>query len=476
MKSNTTNMKKIDEQKQKEKNIKELAKLAKEVLELKNTHRQMRPIIIEFSGSPKSGKTSSIGSLQLFLKRNQFKVEVIQEKASICPVADKQNYTFNVWTAYQSLVDMLAILDRKSEKPDVLIIDRGIFDAMCWFEWLYKIKRLTKIQKDNIEQPLLMEEFTKQIDIIFTFESNPEVSLNREYAKLLLEPNQMGTIMNTQTLSEYREAIHNTIKNKKKYFHKIIPMDTSDMGQNDVSYQVTKNVLSTLKETLMERIGYFIPSKEAREYLMNNRVVEFDVFNKILNGSLNFDLREKVEKNLDAIQPIPIVVITDYKIKRVLTVKKTARAVSEDDPEKDKLLIYIGGHTRIEDKTEKDIHNNLSIFNYTLLREMREEIGVNFSLDDTTPFCIYTPDTEKSKCHIAICYHIKVDDKKRLAIDPEELIQNKGRSKSGKFHSISELISNENEAFESWSIEIMKKCFGVTATPSKSQLSVFDLL
>ena len=100
--------KKDEAQKQKEKNIKELSTLAKEVLELKNTHRQMRPIIIEFSGSPKSGKTSSIGSLQLFLKRNQFKVEVIQEKASICPVADKQNYTFNVWTAYQSLVCLLS--------------------------------------------------------------------------------------------------------------------------------------------------------------------------------------------------------------------------------------------------------------------------------------------------------------------------------------------------------------------------------
>ncbi|MDE5722079.1 MAG: hypothetical protein K2I30_05005 [Clostridia bacterium] len=466
--------KKDEAQKQKEKNIKELSTLAKEVLELKNTHRQMRPIIIEFSGSPKSGKTSSIGSLQLFLKRNQFKVEVIQEKASICPVADKQNYTFNVWTAYQSLVDMLAILDRKSEKPDILIIDRGIFDAMCWFEWLYKIKRLTKIQKNNIEAPLLMEEFTKQIDIIFAFESRPEVSLNREYAKLLLKPDQTGTIMNNQTLGEYQEAIHNTINIKKKYFHNIIPMDTSDMDQNDVSYEVTKKVLSTLKETLMERIGYFVPSSEAKEYLMNHRIIEFDEFNKILNGSLKFDLREKVEINDEAIQPIPIVVITDYKAKRVLTVKKTTKAVSDDDPEKDKLLIYIGGHTRIEDKTDKDTHNNLSIFNYTLLREMREEIGVNFSLENTTPFCIYTPDLERSKRHIAICYHIKVDDKKKLTIDSEELIQNRGKSKSGKFLNINELIENENESLEAWSIEIIKKCFGINVKLAKTQISFFD--
>lgn len=48
-------------------NIEKLELLAGEVLELKKLHRQRRPIVIEFCGSPKSGKTSSITSLNIFL-------------------------------------------------------------------------------------------------------------------------------------------------------------------------------------------------------------------------------------------------------------------------------------------------------------------------------------------------------------------------------------------------------------------------
>ena len=52
--------------------ITNLQNRAKEILELKQKHRQRRPIVIEFSGSPKSGKTTCINSLELFLKRNGF--------------------------------------------------------------------------------------------------------------------------------------------------------------------------------------------------------------------------------------------------------------------------------------------------------------------------------------------------------------------------------------------------------------------
>ena len=73
---------------------------ASEVKKLKETHRKRRPIVIEFSGSPKAGKTSCINSLRQFLKRNGFEVEIIQERASVCPVSDKRSPMFNVWTSY----------------------------------------------------------------------------------------------------------------------------------------------------------------------------------------------------------------------------------------------------------------------------------------------------------------------------------------------------------------------------------------
>ena len=59
----------MDKQIDRIKTIKELEKLAAEVLKLKQEREQRRPLLIEFCGSPKSGKSTTITSLNIFLKR-----------------------------------------------------------------------------------------------------------------------------------------------------------------------------------------------------------------------------------------------------------------------------------------------------------------------------------------------------------------------------------------------------------------------
>ena len=39
--------------------------------------RSRRPIVIEFAGLPKAGKTTTLGQVQAFLKRCGFRVEVV---------------------------------------------------------------------------------------------------------------------------------------------------------------------------------------------------------------------------------------------------------------------------------------------------------------------------------------------------------------------------------------------------------------
>src|ERR1700747_2981253 len=81
-----------------------------------------RPLIIEFSGAPKAGKTRSISVLELFLKRNGINVEVFTERASISPIKSKGHLNFNVWVSCASLQGMLEALYRDI---DVFILDRG---------------------------------------------------------------------------------------------------------------------------------------------------------------------------------------------------------------------------------------------------------------------------------------------------------------------------------------------------------------
>lgn len=457
--------------------IKQLQIHAKNVLQLKETHRQKRPIVIEFSGSPKSGKTSCITSLSLFLKRNGFRVEIVQERASVCPVADKRSPMFNLWTSCMSVSGMLAALEKEPPLCDVLILDRGIFDACCWFEWLNKKKMFEDEQKKLVEQFLLMDSLVNRIDIVFSFVAEASVSIKREYANLLTD--KPGSIMNKPVLEEYLQAIEDTIKSKEKYFHKIARIDTSNKNQDQVGKEVTEITLETLKDTLMERIGFCEPNETEMEFLTSKNIFSFNEVQPIIR-KVKFDLRDSVENAIGKLQPIPIAVLTDSKLNTVLMVKKTAKATSGESPEKDKSLLYIGGHSRIEDSTAINERDILSICRYTLRREIKEEIGLSLAVDNITPFAIYTPTSVKSKKHIAICFLLEVDSATlKLSLDQEELIMTKGKSKSGRFFSIDEILHAEYDNLEIWSKLILKECFKKDIIKDGDlivQDSLFDLL
>lgn len=449
--------------------IKMLQDLAKEVLLLKESHRQKRPIVIEFSGSPKSGKTSCINSLELFLKRNGFRVEIIQERASVCPVADKRSPMFNIWTACTSIAGMIGALEKKDNLCDVIILDRGVFDACCWFEWLNSKRMFENEQKSVVEQFLLMDSLVNRIDIVFAFQATAEVSIQREYANLLTD--KPGSIMNKTVLEKYLLAVKNTIINKQSYFHKIFSIDTTDKNQDEVGKEVTEHTLKTLKDTLMERIGYFDSTNELSEFLLKNQTIEFKEFVKKI-PIIQFNLRALVESDLNKLQPIPIAVITNIEKDMALLVKKTSKATSNDSPERNKSLLYIGGHSRIEDSTAVNANDLLSICKYTLRREIKEEIGISLALDGIEPFVIYTPNTQKSKQHVAICFIIQIDIAAiKLRLDSEELITTKGKSKSGRFYSIQDIVKSEVDNMESWSKLILKKCFNQDISPR----TLFDL-
>src|SRR5207249_2651594 len=106
-----------------------------------------KPVVIEFAGSPKAGKSSTIAQLYTFLKRCGFKVKIVVERASVCPIRDKKHATFNIWTACTTLAQILESTQDppQEDDPDILILDRGLFDAICWLMMMDRLSRLTTV-------------------------------------------------------------------------------------------------------------------------------------------------------------------------------------------------------------------------------------------------------------------------------------------------------------------------------------------
>jgi len=438
----------------KKESIRELQALATEILSLKEQIKLRRPILIEFCGSPKGGKTTTITSLNIFLKRNGFKTKVLTERAGICPVPIKTHPFFNIWTLCSAVAEIIKHLKGDIADIDIIIADRGIFDALCWFEWLNKNENSDTPYLDDENHKILesfatMDIWRSKLDIIYVFKVPYKTSLEREYANLLTK--KTGSIMNQYVLESYNEAIDRAIQKNGKQFRKIITIDTTDLHPNHVGYEVTSTILHTLKEMLIEKIGYF---KNDLSKQLSQGVNSSQLLNE---SELLFGNREKIEDDWH-IQPIPIVVITNEKRNKVLVVKKKESATSKSSPEKNKLLLYLGGHVREEDEGS----NIFETLNTTLYREIEEEIGESLSLKNKRPeFLIYDKNTYRSQKHIAVCYVISINlDNKVFNPTSEEFILKKGKTKSGRIIEINKLLNEESE-FEFWSSCILEEIFGV---------------
>lgn len=435
-------------------NIQKLERLADEILKLKQERGIRRPILIEFCGSPKAGKTTCITSLNIFLKRNGFRTEVLSERASVCPIGSKTHPFFNTWTLCSAAAEIIQHLDSGRDKVDIIIADRGIFDALCWFEWLNcnpdeDNQYLDDKSYEALRAFSLMDMWISSFDLIYVFNVGPDTSLQREYANLLTE--KTGSIMNEQVLEGYNSAVKQVMRKYGKHFRKIEVMDTSDVDPDRVSFDVTLSILGILKEMLVEKIGYFDST------LKKSFKPGINEYSVIKDQKLQFDNRDIVEEG-NSVQPIPIAVITNKKKDRVLVVKKNPIRTHKNSPESNRLLLYVGGHVRQEDANRPQL---LDILKNTLHREIQEELGESITAKQITPFLIYTPISTKSKKHLGVCYIITMDfENKRFKPTPDEFIMKTGKSKSGHILLVKDILKSK-EKLESWSTAILKHVFDI---------------
>jgi putative protein kinase ArgK-like GTPase of G3E family len=60
-----------------------------------------RAFVLEFAGTPKSGKSTSVEAVRHFFSRNGFRVRVLAERAAMCPIPMKGHLfsTLGAWLA-----------------------------------------------------------------------------------------------------------------------------------------------------------------------------------------------------------------------------------------------------------------------------------------------------------------------------------------------------------------------------------------
>src|SRR5258708_2576568 len=211
-------------------NKSELQSRAEDLAESFRT-RGRKPIVIEFAGVPKAGKTTTLGQLHAFLKRCGFHVEVVIERASICPIRDKKHANFNIWTACTTLAQILEKTQNppRADDPHILILDRGIFDAICWLTMMERLQRIRPAERKIVEDFLKINDWRDRISAVFLMIASPKDAMAREQGALPVVAAE-GSIMNEKVLDQMLTVTQQTAKELENQF-RIYTVDTSH-GEN----------------------------------------------------------------------------------------------------------------------------------------------------------------------------------------------------------------------------------------------------
>ena len=221
-----------------------------ELQRLKSLASLSKPFVIEFSGTPRTGKTTTINNLYDFFKKGGFDVSHIEEFTTSKNYKEK----FKIQLEQMNLGDRnIAILEEVyrqlqnaiSSGKEIIFIDRSINDRQIW-----NYRRF--ICGDMLEEQYLtarnkFSTISKElIDFLVITYADPLVSLKRDYlSSLALEPR---SFLNIDNIREYNESLDALQKFFSDSVDSMAFLDTSYMSMNDVSVEVASRILPVMRK------------------------------------------------------------------------------------------------------------------------------------------------------------------------------------------------------------------------------------
>lgn len=229
---------------QQDKNLPSLDELRNLALRLGDSLDELKkPLIIEFSGTPKAGKTTCIEAIAKFFRRQQIPVFIVAERSSKCPIPNKQDPAFNIWICSTVIAQMLEALEGHVK---VVVFDGGIFDSLVWINLHRSRKTLSNEEFNVFEALLLCRRFTESIGIVAVLSVEPEAALQREFKDQITD--LQGSIMNPPFLSDYNSSLKYCIEKYHEEFRQIIHIDTTNLETVDGVARIAFEVLNAAME------------------------------------------------------------------------------------------------------------------------------------------------------------------------------------------------------------------------------------
>lgn len=222
---------------------KELVKLNQQ---LESINISKKPFLIEFLGTARSGKSTSIELIADVFRKHGLKVLVVDEETvkltkEINKNRDQKMAVDSLDYTNQVIEEKLSLYDNfYRNEEDIIIFDRGINDEFIWLDTFGATSNKIKEYDKKLEN--------RYVDTLIIQVCEVDISLERKYFNSLsILPNKWT---NHETLTKYLNALDNVAVYFDKHARKIHKIDSSRQDKVKIAITICKQILEDIENRL----------------------------------------------------------------------------------------------------------------------------------------------------------------------------------------------------------------------------------
>lgn len=191
----------------------------------------MKPFIVEFTGTPEAGKTTSIKQIIPILESDyQMKITYIRESAEVTPsVIPKGSFAANFWMRTHTFQNLLeSIYDNPN---GLIIVDRGLIDGQLFNRIFYLEGKCTVDEFKSLRALVSYKDLFP--DLLIHLKTTPEESIRRRGGE--------GRIVTLNWVKNYNHFFDEFLSSVSV---PVFTLDTTDLPQDKVIELIVKEIIT----------------------------------------------------------------------------------------------------------------------------------------------------------------------------------------------------------------------------------------